>query len=284
MQTYKPLEVTLLRHFFALVPLLVYLAVSTQRKQWLSWLKKISLKNDYRIFVLGIVTFLISPLLQMTGLYQSRAVDGALMIAVEPLATILLAVVFLRERLKPMQILCLCLAATGAAIVSEVTLEKLQSLKDTRMLGNGLILLSLFCEGAYSILAKPLLAKRKPVHVFATALALGTVLLFLFNLIQDGAERLSGLAVLVHQGTLWHWLGFSFLGLGCSLFAYLYWMSALKEAPISLIAMTLYVQPVLGLVWGGVFMQEPLAPQTFLGAALIFLAVAFSNKKAARHS
>jgi drug/metabolite transporter (DMT)-like permease len=54
---------------------------------------------------------------------------------------------------------------------------------------------------------------------------------------------------------------------------YLYWMYALKEAPVATVALTLFVQPVVGSLLGTVLLGEKLTAIQALGGAIIVLAV-----------
>ena len=54
---------------------------------------------------------------------------------------------------------------------------------------------------------------------------------------------------------------------------YLVWMMALSRAPVASIVLTLFIQPVLGPIWGAIFLGERLSFSQALGSAWILLAV-----------
>jgi LPXTG-motif cell wall-anchored protein len=56
-------------------------------------------------------------------------------------------------------------------------------------------------------------------------------------------------------------------------------MLVLRTVPVSLMAITLYLQPVLGVVWGHAFLGEAVSWSTLSGAALILGAVWFGSRK-----
>lgn len=282
MAHYHPLEITFLRHFFGLIPLLVIACWGLARSPLARWARGFggaeSRRVDPRLLAVGVLTFFVSPLFQMTGLNQSRAIDGSLMIALEPLATVLAAWLVLRERLRGYQIASLGLAIVGAGVLSEVTWGKVAAFSDARLVGNSIFFLSLFCEAAFSILSKPVLHRRSPVLFMTVATLVGVACLFTYNVAVDGPSRLGGLAQLLARGEWTDWLVYLYLGLGCTFFGYLYWLVVLQDVPVSILAMTLYIQPVLGMVWGSLFLGEVVSASTLIGAFLILTAVGLGSQ------
>lgn len=273
---YRPLEVSFLRNFFGCIPLLIYCSLKKAKgsnhsllRNWISDLGAV----DLRIFFVGLLTFFVSPVFQMTGLNMSRAIDGTLMIAMEPLFTIVPASLFLGERMRLYQVVAIFVAVIGAGVLTEVDFTSSSSLSDARLIGNLIIVISLWSEAAYSIIAKPALERRSPVLFMTIALATGVALLFTYLIVTDGPQRLAGLAPLFQR---MHWIDFAgifYLGFGCTAFAYLFWMLVLKDTPVSIMALTLYIQPVLGIVWGNLLLGEKITIATHIGAALILGAV-----------
>lgn len=270
------MEIAFLRYFAAAVPLAIYCMVKSERadgqslaRAWASDLNRV----DLRIALVGVLTFFVSPYLQMTGLRQTRAIDGALMVAMEPLFTILTACLVLGERLRISQIGSILVALLGAGILTELSWSRGAVLSEARLAGNLIVLASMFSETAYSVLSKPALERRSPLIFVTGGLVTGTALLFVANVLIDGPRRLAGFAPLVENQRIGDCLAFLYLGLGCTLFGYLYWMVVLAKTPVSLMALTLYVQPVLGIVWGRILLDEPVTASTLIGAGLIVIAL-----------
>lgn len=279
---FEPLEIAFLRFFIGAVLLTAYMLKGKQTrrelKNWFGDLKAV----DLRMVGVGLLTFFVSPVCQMKGLQMSRAVDGALIIAIEPLVSILAACVFLGERLKRHQIVGIALALIGTSVLTELTFEKLASFADARLVGNLIFMTSLFSEAAYSVLGKPALNRRSPLVFVTVSIWVGVIALGVYNLMTFGPSRLAGLVPLVTHGAVSDWVTVFFLGAGCTAFGYVYWMHALQALPVSLIALTLYIQPVLGMMWGSVWLGEALNAQTYSGAALILSAVWIASRQPKR--
>lgn len=279
---FEPLEIGFLRFFVGAVLLTAYTLKGKQsRRELKAWFGDFRLV-DLRIVGVGLLTFFVSPLCQMKGLQLSRAVDGALIIAIEPLVSILAACLFLGERLKRTQTFGIALALIGTSVLTELTWTKLASFADARLVGNLIFMTSLFSEAAYSVLGKPALDRRSPLLFVTASIWVGVLALGIYNLAAFGPSRLAGIAPLVAHGAASDWLTVFFLGAGCTAFGYVYWMHSLKRLPVSLIALTLYIQPVLGMMWGSVWLGESLNASTYSGAALILGAVWIASRQPKR--
>lgn len=214
------------------------------------------------ISAMSFFTFCYSPLLQMLGLSFSRATDNALIIAIEPLMTVFLAWILLRERLFSQQIFAFLISIVGFFLLSGTSPQQAT--------GNILILISLLGEASYSIFGKKLMVRFSPVSIFGTILTLGFFILTLFVFVLTGPPPFQ-IFTLNH---LWMSLYLGALGTTAS---YLYWMIALREAPVASLAITLFIQPVFGALWGLLFLNEHLNWIQNFGAFLILIAILVQN-------
>ena len=130
--------------------------------------------------------------------------------------------------------------------------------------------------------------------VATTSWALGTFLAPRLRLPRDGLlstalQQLAGGVVLVLAGATVGELGhldpaafstgsllaLAYLIVFGSLVAFTAYSWLLQHAPVSLVATYAYVNPVVAVLLGAVFLAEPITPSILLGAAIIVAAVAF---------
>jgi drug/metabolite transporter (DMT)-like permease len=225
------------------------------------------------VALLGFLSFCYTPLLQLIGLSSSRAMDNALIVAMEPLMTVVLAWLFLREKILPIYLVNFGLAISGFLLLSGFSWSIVETPESEALfIGNLLILISLLGEASYSVLTRKLLIKYPPAPIFGTALVLGvgflTVAASLTVIAGVGIpsaplEPLSWKSILAI-----FWIGP--LGTGA---AYLYWSHALLQAPVATLALTIFVQPVFGALWGFAFLDERLSTFQFCGALLILISI-----------
>jgi len=274
LQDFSPAQGAWLRYVSALATFLICLIASrvfgrfTKRGAdgWRSALMPQAPLGDWAwIGLMGIGAFAFSPLLQMTGLAASRATDNSVIIAIEPLLSVVLAWAFLRERISVVTRISLIVAFFGFLLLSGFRYGELSRL-DAHSWGDLLLLTSLLGEAGYSVLGRKLVGKYSPAALFGHALGIGTVVLTLAVLPLEGLPHIHALHWKSAMALLW--LGP--LGTG---FTYFYWILALVRVPVSTIALTLFIQPLLGSIWGYGFLSERLSVVQAMGGILILIAV-----------
>lgn len=234
---------------------------------------------------LGAMTFCFSPLLQLQGLSGSRAVDNAIIIALEPLMTVALAWFFLGEGLSKAQGFAFAIATAGFFFLAwgaHAGLEPAQTVGVTgsRLLPNLILVVSLLGECTFSVLGRPLVKKYPPLPLFGTALGFGVFFLTL-ALALSGKATGSGVfaSLTLKSAFALLWLG----PLG-TMAAYVFWLWVLIEAPVAGLVLTLFVQPVFGTFWSALFLGEWLSPLEALGGVMILGAVAAASTTEIRRS
>jgi drug/metabolite transporter (DMT)-like permease len=212
------------------------------------------------------MTFCFSPILQLTGLSTSHAIDNAIIVALEPLMTIFLAWAFLREKLSLRHVVALVLALIGFSLLSGLKPAQLTQGLDSHLVGNLIMLTSLSGEASYSILGRKFVSTLKPFVVFLVAMAAGVLILTSIAFTFAGPPALGHLT--------WK-SGVAFLVMGPlgTAACYLYWVQVLVEVPVTTIAITLFVQPVMGSLWGFLLLGDRLSSIQAVGGALILAAV-----------
>ncbi len=142
--------------------------------------------------------------------------------------------------------------------------------------GNILLLLVMPAEAMYTIVSRKLAHRLTPLSIFITALSLGFVL-FTLLLLLNGIGLPDPRQISAKSFLALIWMG----PIGTTL-TYAYWSLALKEAPVAAVALTLFVQPILGAFAGTFFMGENLDLWQKLGGALILVALFIQTKLSLR--
>lgn len=231
----------------------------------LNFKNKFTRKEWLLILFVGILNFAGSPSLQLNALTRTYAIDVSVLVAFEPLITALLAVLFLREKIRPSTLLTFFIAAAGVLIMasSKGTIGAFQWM---RIIGDGLFFLSLVCEGIYSVSSRHLVQKYRPLQVLAWMMFAG----FLANLL--GHFQLvskENIATISAVG----WLNLLYLGLFCSSLGYGVWNWLLRKRPVNQLALSLFLQPLLGSALAVWILQEKLDLQTMLGGGIVLVAL-----------
>lgn len=230
-------------------------------------------KRDWVILIaMGAMTFCFSPLLQMTGLNASQATDNALIIAIEPMITVLLAWVFLREKVTFSYALTFAAALLGFVLLTGVSIQGL-GLSSAFFWGDVVMLISLLGEGFFSVGGRLLMGRHSPVSIFGLSNLVGVIFLTIGVGIL-GQESPWALALAVAHKLSWKSaLAVFWMGPVGTTATYLSWMYILREATVGSMVLTLFVQPVFGSVLGLFFLREHLSPIQGLGGIIILFAV-----------
>jgi drug/metabolite transporter (DMT)-like permease len=204
-------------------------------------------RDFVRAVFIGITVFVCAPRLQVTGVQLGKAGDASVLLALEPLVVSVGAAIFLRERIGPRRWIGFALGLSGVLLIAQVWKP---DFKLPALAANVLVVLSFFCDAAYSIMGKPLLARAGLLKVLGLALASGTIV----NLLADGPHIIRSAARL--PGQAW-WLVI-YLSLICTLVGYGLWFVIIREAQVSVVALTVFVQPIVGVGVAVLFLGESL--------------------------
>jgi len=222
-----------------------------------------------KTFGLGLAVFMVGHRLQVYGNQLSTASNSSVLMAVEPLITSLAAALFLREHIGPRRILGFVLAMTGVVLLNGVWRDDFKWMS----LGASAIFISSFvCETAYSIVSKPIIARANPLKLLALSLIAATMV----NLLFDGRQTWTAVAQLPAQA----WLLLVVLALVCTSFGYGFWLLVIRESEVNLAALTVFLQPVCGVVIAKLWLDESLHWGQFWGSIVIVtgLVVALSRQ------
>jgi drug/metabolite transporter (DMT)-like permease len=210
--------------------------------------------------LMGILVFSIGPRLQVLGVQLGKAGDSSILIALEPLVTAVAAALFLREQVPARRWVGFGVGLGGVLLLN----RGWQADVPWAGLAASLIFLSSFvCEAAYSVIGKPILLRSGILKVVAVALAWGT----LTNLVIDGPNTWAKLPGLSARA----WVVMAYLTVICTLVGYSIWYVVIRDTEVSLAAMTILLQPAVGVFIAAVTVGEPLHWGQLWGSAAIVL-------------
>ena len=212
-------------------------------------------KDILRALVMGVIVFCLSPRLQIAGVHRGQAGDTSLLIALEPLVVAVGAALLLKERIAPRRWWGFGLGILGVTLISQIWRDDIQVMQG--FLANLIFISSFFCEAAFSIIGKPMLERVSPLKLVAVGLLGGTAA----NVAISGAN--------IPPMPAAAWLTLAYLALICTAFGYALWYFAIQRAPISLAALTVFAQPLMGLFLAVAWLGEDLHWGQFWGSAVI---------------
>jgi drug/metabolite transporter (DMT)-like permease len=216
--------------------------------------------------LLGFQGVLFHQLLQVTGLRFTSATNTGWMVALIPVFTVLLARVFLHERLTRVQDAGIALAFGGALVVVSHGWPRLPPLHTAATWGDLLVFLSAPNWAIFSVLSTPAVRTRPAALVMTWVLLLGWLMTLPFFVAAHGWTDLARLSP---RG----WTAILFLGIFCSGAAYIFWYDSLVAADASRVAVFLYLEPLVTVAVAGWLLHEAVTLSTLCGGAIILFGV-----------
>ena len=222
--------------------------------------------------LLGFIGVTFHQWLQATGLITAAATTTAWIVATIPVFSALLGWLVLKEKLGPIRVGGILLAALGVVlIVSNGDLRSLFS-GSFGSFGDFLILISAVNWAVFSVLSRRGLqahpATRMMFFVMVFGWLFANVWLFGFGPGLTEIPRLSS------NG----WAGILVLGILGSGLAYIFWYDALQAIPTSQVSAFINIEPLVTTVMAAFMLGEVITLVSILGAAAIILGVYIVNR------
>ena len=216
---------------------------------------------------LAVIGVVLNQVLFLEGVKRTTAINTNIMVTTIPVFTIAIALLLRRERATWPKLGGIGLAAAGAIYL--IGPDRLR-LDPSTALGNALVACNACSYAAYLVLSKRLLERYRPLTVVTHVFIFGAVMILPF-----------GLAAL-RDVALWRVPARALFGLGyivllSSLLAYYLSLWALQRTASSLVAMYVYLQPVMTVVAAPLVLGEHITPRSLVAAGVIFGGLALAT-------
>jgi len=234
--------------------LILVVIVLTILRQWSAFKATLTTRTAVVACALGGLILFINWTVYAYAVFNEAVIEGALGYYINPLVTVFLAVVLLRERLTPLQWVALAVAGLAVVILT---------------VGYGRIpwiALVLGVTFAFYGLTKKL-GKAPPLE----AVGIETGVMFIPALIMLGVLAQRQQLTTTQQG-----LGTSLLLMGLGILTViplLLFGYATPKVPLSLMGLMQYTNPTIQFILGLVVFHEAMSPTRFIGFALVWVAL-----------
>ncbi len=208
-----------------------------------------------------------SHILWVTGINFTNASDASLLYAFEPIWSIILASILLKERFTKAMGVGLILALIGMTILSRFFISFFGSFFTHKVaLGNLLVVIGLFMESLYSILAKPIADRHSSAFIVALALLFSELFLVLPVFALEGFHfpMTAGEIIII-----------LYLSIPCTVIGYALWVKIMRQLPVNIMLYTIFVQPITGPLIAFFVLGETLDSRIFCGGSFIICGVIF---------
>ncbi|MGL4319007.1 MAG: DMT family transporter [Pseudomonas sp.] len=226
-----------------------------------------SLRQCWQLLLLGGCGIFLYNLCFFYGLQYTSASRAALIIALNPALIALAGFVLHGERLTPLRLLGIALCLLGAGMV---IFEREESLLGGAWWGDLLILGCVLSWVAYSVFSRGLSLALGPLHTVSYSIWLGTLMLCATTWALGGSAWL--------PSTADQWLSLIYLGAIGSALAYIWYYDGIRRIGATRAGVFIALNPLTGVLFGALLLDERLTPQIYLGGALAIAGVYLCNR------
>lgn len=218
-----------------------------------------------RLAVLGMLGIAANQTLFLYGLKHTTAINATILVTTVPVFTVLGSVLIGREPPSALKLGGIGLAGLGAIYL--IGPDRI-SLTPEVALGNALIVLGMLCYAAYFLYSKPMLRRYESVTVSFYVMFFAS-----FGVLPFGLAAVGDMSLTAVSGTVWLWV--AYIVVFPTIFTYLLNLWALKRVSSNLVAVYIYLQPlVTAAVAPLVLRGEHLTARAVLAGLAIFAGLA----------
>jgi drug/metabolite transporter (DMT)-like permease len=224
---------------------------------------------DLKVFaVLGILGVVINQGGFTVGLAYTTVSHSAIIIALAPVTVLLMARWAGLEKISGARAVGVGICVAGAAVLAS---ESWVGFGGGTLKGDAITFVSVVAYAAYAVIAKPVVAKYDTItmnfFMFVTAaIVLAPLTVAEATRLDWGAVGWAG------------WLGMAYMGICSSVVGYMIYYWALRHMEASRLAATTYIEPVLAILLGVIFVGERVTARSAEGGLLILAGVYVAEK------
>jgi drug/metabolite transporter (DMT)-like permease len=225
-------------------------------------------KKDYTILiVVSVCGAAVAPYLYFVGLHQSSASDTSLLSNVEIIFTVLIALLFFKEKLRPIGVIAVGLVLSGVFIIT-TNLQFSGSFLQINT-GHFLILGATLLWALDNNLSRIISVKLDTAKLVQLKSAIGgSVLLSIVFLTQ--------IPLVLSAGQIPYVILLSILGFGGSLYFFLH---SLKRVGTIRTIMIFSMSSVFGLVFAAIFLHEQISMYQIIAISVMLFGIYLINRK-----
>lgn len=258
------INLTIMRFF--IVCCVFSLILILQKKRF----SKLQKKDIIPIFIIGFLGVMVYHIGLNYGEQYVSPGAASLIIATIPIQIVILAFIFLKEKIGLVKIIGIIIALCGVLIIS-LWGKKDASLEIEYLYGILAIIIAAVMGAIYTITGKKLLDRYSGLSLTVYAILLGSIGLIPF-INKSLFEQ-------VLKMSLNGWFAILFLGIVSTVVGYVIWYIALRIKTASEISVYLYAVPVLSTIFSYFIFNDEITFMFILGGALVIVGLIIAHNK-----
>lgn len=215
-----------------------------------------------QLAILGTLGIAANQSLFLFGLKHTTAINATILVTTVPVFTVLGSVLLGREPASGWKFAGIALAALGTIFL--IGPDRISLAPDVAF-GNLLIVIGMLCYAAYFLLAKPMMGRYDSITV-----STHVMLFAIIGVLPLGLLALKGFDLGGVRGPVWGWV--AYIVVGPTIFTYLLNIWALKRASSNMVAIFIYLQPLLTAAVAPLLLRGESVTARAIGAACAIFA------------
>lgn len=224
-------------------------------------------KDILPVAVSGLMGITLYAVLQNIAMQWTSASSATLIIASYPIITLLLETLIYKTKLSAVKVIGILIAIGGVVILSYVKAEARQQ---NELLGIVLLIVAGIAWAFYNFLTKKVVNRYPSISLLFYQTLFGTLFMLplsLFERAQWQAPTLMTFSMML------------FLGVFCSVIAFLLYNLGLKKLSPSSVTSMLNLVPIFGVFFSWLLLGERVTLQKVIGGTIVILGVMLSLRK-----
>ena len=228
---------------------------------------KLEKKDALSVVASGFMGIMLYAVLQNIAVQWTSASNATLIIASYPVITVLLEALIYKAKLNALKIVGILIAVAGVVVLAYTKAEERVS---GELLGSILLVVAGVAWAFYNFLTKKVVNHYPPVTLLFYQTLFGTLFMLplaLFERSEWAAPTVMSFSMML------------FLGVFCSVVAFLLYNMGLKKLPASSVITMLNLVPFFGVFFSWILLGEAITPRKLIGGGVIILGVMLSVRK-----
>jgi len=259
------INLTIMRFFVVCIVLLIILILQPKK------FSKLQKKDVIPIFILGFFGVIVYHFGLNYGEQYVSAGAASLIIATIPIQILILAAIFLKEKITLKKLVGIILALSGVLIIS-IWGTKNITFEVKYITAAIAIFIAALVAAFYTIAGKKLLNRYTGLSLTTYAILLGSIGLLPFTINSSLIGEISNLSL---KG----WFAIIFLGIFSTVIGYIIWYVALEKKTAHEVSVYLYLIPVLSTIISYFLLDEEITAMFIFGGFLVILGLIIVNMK-----
>ena len=259
-ETYPPITLAVVRFVVATLILGALTLLPKNRV-------RLAKKDILTVVICGLTGIMLYAVLQNIAMQWTSASSATLIIASYPVITLLLESLIYKTKLSPLKITGILIAIGGVVILSYV---KAGARQQGELLGSLLLVAAGVVWAVYNFMTKKVVNRYPPVTLLFYTTLFGTLFMLPLALIERGEWA---------PPTVTSFSMMLFLGVFCSVVAFLLYNRGLKTMAASSVTSMLNLVPIFGVFFSYILLGEQVTLRKFIGGAVVILGVMLSLRR-----